>query len=640
MTMKGAATGGAPTLTTAGSTANIPLTIATKGTGAILFKPGNQNCLQISSTSAGVNYLNVSPASTGTDPYIEPIGSDANIGLRLRAKGSGSIWLSPKSQNTFKVSSVLNGQNYVSVTNAVIAGQPFIMSEGVDTNIAMQLASKGTGSIVFNTNANATKQAEVSHTASAVNYVNLTGAATGTGPVISSLGTDTNIDLNLTPKGTGVVKINAAGGIKFSDNTVMTTAPTGGGADTRIASNPTFVTNPQATGNRSIALGDGTVANTDYSVAIGYAMNIPYANVGKGVIAVGTGFTQNATYAAAYSVVIGHDCLATNGNSVTIGNGASTNGFGNSQSVAIGAYSLSTGTNATSLGYQASAGSGTGGIAIGAYTSGSSNGVAIGYGATTTGTGGIAIGGGGAGRATASTGICLYTGGASNYPARGTSTISIGWHFNSQGSPTANNSILLNSNGVLGNGFGSNLSNVVFLNSGGSSEFTVGETYQVAIGNALKPRLFGQVMIKATKGFEVATCDSVFSTYETRAKTTNATQTRMFLNYSDYTTGTKYALIQDSSANFYKGRIIARSTTNEMAVWEISGAIRKGTTVGSTELIGSVIKTTIAKSTNATNWDVTVSADTTNGALDILVTGAASTTIRWYGKIELQELIA
>jgi hypothetical protein len=45
-------------------------------------------------------------------------------------------------------------------------------------------------------------------TASAVNRIGLTNAATGTGPQVSAEGTDPNIDLRLAPKGTGVVRAN------------------------------------------------------------------------------------------------------------------------------------------------------------------------------------------------------------------------------------------------------------------------------------------------------------------------------------------------------------------------------------------------------------------------------------------------
>jgi len=59
----------------------------------------------------------------------------------------------------------------------------------------------------------------VSHTASAVNLIQVTGAVTTGAPALSTAGTDTNIDLALTPKGTGV--------LKFGTYTVGVLAQTG-----------------------------------------------------------------------------------------------------------------------------------------------------------------------------------------------------------------------------------------------------------------------------------------------------------------------------------------------------------------------------------------------------------------------------
>ena len=50
-------------------------------------------------------------------------------------------------------------------------------------------------------------------TGSAVNQLDITNAATGSGPTISSTGSDTNINLNLSPKGSGVVMIDGNVGI-------------------------------------------------------------------------------------------------------------------------------------------------------------------------------------------------------------------------------------------------------------------------------------------------------------------------------------------------------------------------------------------------------------------------------------------
>ena len=49
---------------------------------------------------------------------------------------------------------------------------------------------------------------EFSETASAVNNIDITNAATGNAPSIAATGGDTNIDLNLVSKGTGTVQVN------------------------------------------------------------------------------------------------------------------------------------------------------------------------------------------------------------------------------------------------------------------------------------------------------------------------------------------------------------------------------------------------------------------------------------------------
>lgn len=48
--------------------------------------------------------------------------------------------------------------------------------------------------------------------ASAVNHVNIENEATGSGPIISAAGDDTNVDLNLASKGTGLVKLSGGDG--------------------------------------------------------------------------------------------------------------------------------------------------------------------------------------------------------------------------------------------------------------------------------------------------------------------------------------------------------------------------------------------------------------------------------------------
>jgi len=61
---------------------------------------------------------------------------------------------------------------------------------------------------------NGLEQIKFATTASAVNEMTATNAATGNAPELSATGDDTNIDLNLTPKGIGRVTFNGAGKIQ------------------------------------------------------------------------------------------------------------------------------------------------------------------------------------------------------------------------------------------------------------------------------------------------------------------------------------------------------------------------------------------------------------------------------------------
>jgi len=76
---------------------------------------------------------------------------------------------------------------------------------------------------------NGLEQIKFSTTASAVNELTATNAATGNAPNVSATGDDTNIDLNLTPKGIGRVTFNGGGKIQQLAEKVTTeaTAATG-----------------------------------------------------------------------------------------------------------------------------------------------------------------------------------------------------------------------------------------------------------------------------------------------------------------------------------------------------------------------------------------------------------------------------
>jgi len=99
----------------------------------------------------------------------------------------------------------------------------------------------------------------------------------------------------------------------------------------------------------------------------------------------------------------------------------------------------------------------------------------------------------------------------------------------------------------------------------------------------------------------------------------------------------QYVILMDNKMNAFRIMVVAASDDNSKgAAYEFKGLIKKDATSASTAIIGSITKTVIAESVSA--WDVTVEADTSNGALKISVIGASETTIRWVAFVELVEV--
>jgi len=113
-------------------------------------------------------------------------------------------------QNTpqFAVARIANSVNYLAVNGAPTGLGPQLRSVGTDTDINMGLVTKGTGSYFFYSNNSLNVQFAISGSeTSAVNYVTASGTATGNGTGFTATGSDTNIDIKLSAKGTGVVDL-------------------------------------------------------------------------------------------------------------------------------------------------------------------------------------------------------------------------------------------------------------------------------------------------------------------------------------------------------------------------------------------------------------------------------------------------
>ncbi len=104
--------------------------------------------------SAAVNYVAVQNAQTGSNPQVLAKGSDSNVTLTLGAKGLGGIKFSSGNGSNGEMLILSNSSatpaNEITITNSVTTGTPSIAATGDDSNISLNLISKGSGVIKAN----------------------------------------------------------------------------------------------------------------------------------------------------------------------------------------------------------------------------------------------------------------------------------------------------------------------------------------------------------------------------------------------------------------------------------------------------------------------------------------------------------
>lgn len=113
-------------------------------------------------------------------------------------------------------SAVIDAVNEVTMNNSITGTAPSTQSSGSDTNIGYDVKTKGTG--LFRVFINSVVAFVVDAVASAVNYLTIKANTTGNGPQIAAAGTDTDIDVNIVPKGAGRLKENGIAVFRRGDD--------------------------------------------------------------------------------------------------------------------------------------------------------------------------------------------------------------------------------------------------------------------------------------------------------------------------------------------------------------------------------------------------------------------------------------
>lgn len=193
---------------------------------------------------------------------------------------------------------------------AQLNGADIVTTTGTQTLTNKTLTSPRVGTAILDTNGN--ESIRIAATASAVNDIQVTNAATSGTPTISAVGNDTNIGLNLVGKGTGQIFANSlpivttTGAQTLSNktidntNTVSASIPVGQltGLGTGVSGGlSSAINNPGGFVGFSGALGTPTSGN------LGNCTNVPLGSV-SGTLAVANGGTSATTSTGSGSVVL------------------------------------------------------------------------------------------------------------------------------------------------------------------------------------------------------------------------------------------------------------------------------------------------------------------------------------------------
>ena len=205
VTFSGGGGSGASAYATVGGTT----VVRSLGTNMDFYTPTTGIGFRISDNQAGTttpSYFTV--LGNNTNAFLNASGgSGANTGMYYISRGTGQHSFSTNAQTSteqMRIAHTASAVNYVQVTGAATTGTPVIQAQGSDTNVSLAIRAKGGGGIFFQPNN--LNQFSVGQVSSAVNSIQAIGSVAGASPSFSSIGSDTNIDLALTPKGTGLVR--------------------------------------------------------------------------------------------------------------------------------------------------------------------------------------------------------------------------------------------------------------------------------------------------------------------------------------------------------------------------------------------------------------------------------------------------
>ena len=172
----------------------------TNNTGIVIDRP---------QSALAINNVQAENSLPGSSAKLRALGPDTNIVVETYSKGNGNIDFYNDSNNQlFSIRFTATAANFFRVIPNTAGNPPTLDSVGTDTNIDSIARTKGTGSWKA-TNTGGNTLLVAGGGTSLVNFPQVQASAAGAAVQYQVLGSDTNIDLQLTPKGAGNVRFGA-----------------------------------------------------------------------------------------------------------------------------------------------------------------------------------------------------------------------------------------------------------------------------------------------------------------------------------------------------------------------------------------------------------------------------------------------
>ena len=156
--------------------------------------------LEFGTTASAVNHLKVTNSATTNVPTISTAG-EADIGIDFE---------NSEGEELFQLGATASAVNNLKTTNSA-TGDPVIISTEGENDIGISF-----------TNAEQEEMLRIGALANGVNEITIVNAATGNAPIIASSGDDTNIDLEISSKGSGSITLTGTvSGTAIKDEDTM-----------------------------------------------------------------------------------------------------------------------------------------------------------------------------------------------------------------------------------------------------------------------------------------------------------------------------------------------------------------------------------------------------------------------------------